>query len=730
MPPKQPTPESATPPDQPVHRSRRFFQLERKLSRREIILAAVLAAGLGIWFIFASHAATNPIKSTAPPPHFASDHILLRFRAGADSTVQGKLLTRYGLSVKSEIPQLGVKVVRVNPKALDAVVTALSHNPAVEFAEKDFVASASTTTPNDPLYPAGPTGSGQWPHIAQRDNSAWDVAKGSSSTIVAIVDSGIDTSHPDLAGKTITGYNVLDGSSNTTDTSGHGEAVAGTVSPNSNNGVGVAGVCWYCKLMPVKITDTTTAAYSAMASGITWAVDHGAKVINVSYSGTTQSSALDSAVSYAVSHNIAVVGAAGNSGTSALSYPAASPGAVAVAASDASDNLMNYSNYGSWIQVAAPTSQITTLLINPTGTPYGYGGVGGTSISAPMVAGALALMNSYAPNATLSQLENALFSTTDPLTGKDQAGEVRSIKYGRVNASRALSALGAPVPDTTAPTVSITSPTSNSTIKGQVPVSVSATDNVGVTKVDLYIDGVFYATTSVGPYSFYWDTTKYVGGSHYITAKAYDAAGNTKTTGQLFVTISNPVSDTTTPTIAVTTPASGATLSGTTTVSATGSDNIGVTSSEIYIDGLLRASSTSGSVSLAWDTTAETNGNHTLVSKAYDAAGNVGTSATTTVTVNNQAPITDTIPPTVMISNPAPLSVITSTAKVSATASDNVGVVKMEIFLDGGSKVTSTTGSISTTWNTRKLSSGYHTITVNAYDAAGNISTSTEQVVK
>jgi subtilisin family serine protease len=294
---------------------------------------------------------------------------------------------------------------------------------------------------------------GQWGDGLTQAQKAWDITTGSSKVIVAVVDSGIDDAHPDLAGQVVPGASMVGGS--TVDTSGHGEYVAGVIAPDTNNGVGVAGYCWTCRLMPIKITDSGSATYSAMASGIVWATDHGARVINVSYAGTTRSSTIDSAVSYATDRGALVVAAAGNSGCDCVTYPAGSPGAIAVAASDQHDNLMTYSNRGSWVQVAAPTGDITTWLTF-NGQSYAYAPVGGTSISAPVVSGILALMLSFDPKATLPQLENALFSSVDPITGVDQGGARAIVQYGRVDAYKALVAMGATTGPAPSPTPSPT----------------------------------------------------------------------------------------------------------------------------------------------------------------------------------------------------------------------------------------------------------------------------------
>jgi len=184
--------------------------------------------------------------------------------------------------------------------------------------------------------------------------------------------------------------------------------------------------------MPIKVYNTSAGAYqSNVASGITWAVDHGAKVINLSLAGTSDSTVLNSAVSYAISHGANVVAAAGDSGLNGnpKEYPARIPGVIGVAGSQQTDSLYSYSESGSWVDVAAPGGQATTL------NSGSYLSVGGTSIAAPAVAGIVGLMLSVDPSATTSQVDNALFTTTQPLAG------TRQVAYGRVNAYQALLAI-------------------------------------------------------------------------------------------------------------------------------------------------------------------------------------------------------------------------------------------------------------------------------------------------
>jgi hypothetical protein len=199
----------------------------------------------------------------------------------------------------------------------------------------------------------------------------------------------------------------------------------------------------------------------------------------------------------------------------------------------------------------------------------------------------------------------------------------------------------APPPDTTPPTVGITSPASGSTVSGATTVTANASDNVGVAGVQFQLDGVNGgAEATTAPYSVPWDTTTASNGSHTLTAIARDAAGNRSTSAPVTVTVSNaPPSDTTPPTVGITSPASGATVSATITVTANASDNVGVVGVQFQVDGVNGgAEATTAPYSVPWDTTTASNGSHTLTAIARDAAGNRSTSAPVTVTVANATP--------------------------------------------------------------------------------------------
>jgi hypothetical protein len=237
-----------------------------------------------------------------------------------------------------------------------------------------------------------------------------------------------------------------------------------------------------------------------------------------------------------------------------------------------------------------------------------------------------------------------------------------------------------PPPDTTPPSVNITAPANGATVSGTVTVSANASDNVGVVGVTFFGDGLALgAEDTSAPFSIAVDTTGSSNGPHTLTAVARDAAGNQTTSAAVTVTVSNgPPPDTTPPTASLTAPANGATVSGTVTVSANASDNVGVAGVQFTLDGAsLGSEDTASPYSVSWNTSGVANGTHTLAAVARDAAGNRTTSTAVTVTVANNAPppvtrFEDTDPSVVYTSGWSP-DVYAALSNGGATVSDQAG---------------------------------------------------------
>ncbi|HEY3547988.1 MAG TPA: S8 family serine peptidase, partial [Propionicimonas sp.] len=265
-----------------------------------------------------------------------------------------------------------------------AVVARLKKDPRVADVEVDNVRSATGWT-DDPLL------SYAWPYYAlTRLPRAWDLGQG-AGTVIAVVDTGVSATHPELAGSVLPGWDFVDGDADASDGQWHGTAVAATAIGHGDNGVGSAGAAWQASVLPVRVLDSTgNGTDSAVAAGVTYAADQGADVINLSLGGPQPSLVLREALEYAVAHGSLVVVAAGNEGTELPEYPAAYaaevPGVLSVGATDWYGSLTDFSSWGDSVSLAAPGADIVV----PYGT--GYVWASGTSFAAPLVSGVAALL--------------------------------------------------------------------------------------------------------------------------------------------------------------------------------------------------------------------------------------------------------------------------------------------------------------------------------------------------
>ena len=376
----------------------------------------------------------------AAPPHVPG-RLLAGGGAALPDSVESRTWRTHGAVERRHLPALGVHVLDVPESNLEAVRRSLEQTGLFDYVEPDYYAEQGGATPNDSYYAS------QWylPKIASA--GAWARTTGSSSVVIAVVDSGVYAAHPDLAGKLVPGWSFLKKSADTSDTTGHGTEVAGTMAAATNNGIGVAGVSWSSVVLPLAVVDATSfAAYSDIAAAIQYAVDHQVRVINVSIGGTGSSNALQSAVDYAWSHGALVFAAAMNSGVATPNYPGACNHAIAVSATDEGDGLAVFSNYGSWLTLSAPGTDILTTM---NGGGYGY--VNGTSFASPIAAGVAALVLAAKPELTNQQVVDILKQSADH---PGAAGFDPYYGWGRVNAAAAVQlATPPPLPPPPAPVV-------------------------------------------------------------------------------------------------------------------------------------------------------------------------------------------------------------------------------------------------------------------------------------
>jgi thermitase len=455
---------------------------------------------------------------------FVPGRVLVKFREGIGADHARQIIAALGARDADEIPHIGVHILDLPYEASEtAFAQAFQARPEVEFAELDRKVPAQQMEPNDPVYALS---ANSWSFHKINAPEAWALDVGSSSVTIAILDTGVDGNHEDLALKMVPGWNIYGNNSDTSDVNGHGTGVAGVAGASSNNGIGVASVAWACWIMPIRISDPSGyASYSAMASGLTWAADHGARVANISYN-VTGSSTVSSAAKYFQSKGGVVATAAGNNGTCVQT--ADDPYVLTIGATDSSDLLYSWSNSGKNLDLVAPGNASTPM------NGGGYAGGGGTSIASPFVAGAAALIFSANPNLTTGQVRDILEQSADDLGA---GGWDQTYGAGRLNLERAVNmALGSiGSVDLAPPSIEITSPGQGNTVSGSVTVTESTADKVGVVKVEWYLDGVIYASSTTAPFSIKWSTRKTGKGAHELQSRAYDAAGNSGTSSVVTV---------------------------------------------------------------------------------------------------------------------------------------------------------------------------------------------------
>ena len=268
--------------------------------------------------------------------------------------------------------------------------------------------------------------------------AAWKLTTGASETIVAVLDTGVDLSHPDLAGAFVPGYDFVNHDEDPSDDHGHGTMVAGVIAARSNNRIGGAGACSRCSVMPVKVIAGNGSGNAAdVAAGISWAVDHGARVLNLSFVLSGPDDGVAQAIDYARSRGVVVVAAAGNAGSTDVTFPASLPGVIGVTGTDGADARYAWASYGSWVRLAAPGCSQTTA---PAG---GYGDFCGTSSSAAFVSGLAGLARSFAADASADAVAAALAANAVPV------GDF--VSAGRIDAAAVLGALRPAAPPASRP---------------------------------------------------------------------------------------------------------------------------------------------------------------------------------------------------------------------------------------------------------------------------------------
>jgi thermitase len=360
------------------------------------------------------------------------DELLVKFRPGTPAVVQAAVHRSMRAQVRGRIEALGVELVSLPQGSnLRTAVIRYSVNPSVVYAETNLLYSTHSV-PNDPSFAQ------EWGMDKIQAPAAWNVTQGRPDVTIAILDSGIAADQEDLQGKVVASVN-FSSSPTEDDLFGHGTHLAGIAAAIGDNGIGIAGVAYGCSLMNVKVGRDSDGLGSAkaLADGIIWAANNGARVISMSVGAPTPNQTVEDAVNLAWGQGAVLVAAAGKAGTSAPVYPAFYSNCMAVAATDQGDQRLSTSGFGNWVDVAAPGVNIFSTLPNvPTGWGQGYGSISGTSQATAFVAGLAGLVWSSPFGGSNAAVRARIEATCDRIPGTGTLWV-----NGRINAARAVGAI-------------------------------------------------------------------------------------------------------------------------------------------------------------------------------------------------------------------------------------------------------------------------------------------------
>ncbi|RLA93629.1 MAG: hypothetical protein DRG69_06745, partial [Deltaproteobacteria bacterium] len=427
------------------------------------------------------------------------------------------------------------KVVLPNSTNIFPVIKDFKKLSCIEYAEPNYIYH-TCVVPNDPDFDL------QWPLNQSSDHDidapeAWDIETGNESIVIAIIDTGVDWDHPDLSANIwnntdeaidgndtdgngyvddIRGWDFVNNDNNPMDDNGHGTHCAGIAGAVTNNSIGIAGVCWNCAIMLVKGLNSEGIGYEDdLANAIIYAADNGADIISMSWGSYTDSNLIRDAIDYAYNKGVILVAAAGNDNITAKHYPAAYDRVIAVSATDNSDAKASFSNWGSWIDVAAPGVNIYSTYLNDT-----YTNLSGTSMSCPFVAGLAGLILSKT-NFSQEEVRTILRSTCDNITSNQYIG------IGRINAYKAIIRNSTPIAD-------LNSSLDDAIVRGIINITGIANGSTFMNYTVYYGEGVYPSNwTEISNSTLQvnnsvlasWDTTLLKDGIYTIKLFVHDNVG-------------------------------------------------------------------------------------------------------------------------------------------------------------------------------------------------------------
>jgi len=405
---------------------------------------------------FRKHLRLGPHFSDAIPRQLplgkTTDRILVKFKPGVSGRLARLAAKAYQIDDCRGVA-LGIQSWRVPLSlSLEEAVFMLSLNPDVAYAEPDYKLAVQTI-PDDPYFKyqyallnyrqeiGGPGSPRGYMRADMKATEGWEETKGNSGITIAVIDTGVDFSHPDLRKNILPGgRDFVFGDLDPSDDQGHGTYICGIIAADTNNRVGVAGITWNCSILPIKGISTDGEGYTSWAvEAIVWAANRGVDIINLSVGASEISKALEEAIHYAWQRDILLVSCAGNHNHQ-VAYPAAYEDVMAVAGTDYLDHRSAFSNFGPQIEVAAPASRIyvcyPTWAVKPGAPPYGF--ITGTSLSCAFISGFAGLIKSAKPWLTAEEIRNIIRFSADDVNAVDHPGWDPYLGYGRANLEKAL----------------------------------------------------------------------------------------------------------------------------------------------------------------------------------------------------------------------------------------------------------------------------------------------------
>lgn len=346
--------------------------------------------------------ATAVLEIPALRGDYVEDEILVRFApvAGGAQAASDACFVNEQVEVRRELDAVGASLLKINQGSVAEIIAQAENCPQVIFAEPNYELFALDTFPNDTYWGQ------QYGLSAIHAPQGWDLETGSTAVVIAIIDTGVDLVHPDLASKLVPGYDFVNDDSVPQDDNGHGSHVAGIAAASSNNDTGISGVSWGARIMPVKVLNASASGtFADAAAGIIWAADNGAHIINLSLGGSSHSQIFQDAIDYAYGKGVMLIASSGNAGSGFILYPARFPNVMAVGATDSNNVLAGFSNYGPELDVVAPGVNIYSTGLGA----YYYNS--GTSMAAPFVSGLASILRGMPGSGSPANLAWTIKST-------------------------------------------------------------------------------------------------------------------------------------------------------------------------------------------------------------------------------------------------------------------------------------------------------------------------------